>query len=270
MKINQSTDIYNDDAVTLKSYIHQIFHSLPEAVTTTIRPKPDTRFRFVSRKPILRTTPRRKETTKVILDQVSESSNQQSLEEDFDEGRTTELADLALVLQNLQYAPLPSLNSSSSTLKIPFTTQRINSKATSRHPSQSTQRVTEKKPTRSRIKYSTTVSPLLLTTVKPLKKNKRPQAFDKINTTDSNTFRPLSDYNYYDSIEGSVFSKIPEHSKVLLHSNGVIECLDQGNFPHPVSCKKFISCAKMENGKVLGWEYTCPKNLSFDPIGGHV
>lgn len=118
------------------------------------------------------------------------------------------------------------------------------------------------------MKYSTTLSPIQLTTINSLKKNKRPQVFQKINPSDTNTFRPLSEYDYYDGIEGSVLGQIPEHSKVLLHSNGVIECLDQGNFPHPVSCKKFISCAKMENGKVLGWEYTCPKNLSFDPIGG--
>jgi hypothetical protein len=24
----------------------------------------------------------------------------------------------------------------------------------------------------------------------------------------------------------------------------------------------------MENGELLGWEYTCPRQLSFDPIGG--
>lgn len=98
-------------------------------------------------------------------------------------------------------------------------------------------------------------------------KKRRPQAFDKINPSNTNTFKPLSEYDYYDDDVG-ILGTIPEHSKVLLHSNGVIECLDQGNFPHPVSCKKFISCAKMENGRVLGWEYTCPKNLSFDPIGG--
>lgn len=56
--------------------------------------------------------------------------------------------------------------------------------------------------------------------------------------------------------------------KVILHDAGIIECLDQGNFPHPLSCKKFISCAKMEIGGVVGWEYTCPKGLSYDPVGG--
>ncbi|GBP48972.1 hypothetical protein EVAR_32309_1 [Eumeta japonica] len=47
-----------------------------------------------------------------------------------------------------------------------------------------------------------------------------------------------------------------------------IECLDIGNFPHPTSCKKFISCARMESGDIIGWEYICPKGLSFDPVGG--
>lgn len=62
--------------------------------------------------------------------------------------------------------------------------------------------------------------------------------------------------------------KIPIAGKVRIHSDGYIECLDMGNFPHPFSCKKFISCAKMEFDSLLGWEYTCPKGLSFDPIGG--
>lgn len=56
--------------------------------------------------------------------------------------------------------------------------------------------------------------------------------------------------------------------KVILHDAGLIECLDQGNFPHPLSCRRFISCAKMEIGGVVGWAYTCPKGLSYDPVGG--
>lgn len=51
--------------------------------------------------------------------------------------------------------------------------------------------------------------------------------------------------------------------KVIIHDAGIIECLDQGNFPHPLSCRKFISCAKMEIGGVVGWEYTCPKGLRW-------
>ncbi|KAF4529059.1 hypothetical protein B566_EDAN006080 [Ephemera danica] len=58
------------------------------------------------------------------------------------------------------------------------------------------------------------------------------------------------------------------NSKVKIHEDGSLECLDRGNFAHPFSCRKFISCALMENGALLGWIYTCPKHLAFDPIGG--
>lgn len=75
------------------------------------------------------------------------------------------------------------------------------------------------------------------------------------------------DYEYYDD-GGAILDVAPLSRKVKIHSDGYIECLDQGNFPHPFSCKKFISCAKMESSELLGWEYTCPRQLSFDPIGG--
>ncbi|KAI5697575.1 hypothetical protein M8J75_012443 [Diaphorina citri] len=81
-----------------------------------------------------------------------------------------------------------------------------------------------------------------------------------------------SQYDYADDeLYGIEPIEIPLSGKVRIHTDGYIECLDMGNFPHPFSCKKFISCAKMENGlngSLLGWEYTCPKGLSFDPIGG--
>ena len=66
----------------------------------------------------------------------------------------------------------------------------------------------------------------------------------------------------------NIYPSIPPQVKVILHGNGNIECLDQGNFPHPLQCKKFISCAKMETGGLIGWEYTCPRGLSYDPVGG--
>ncbi len=78
-------------------------------------------------------------------------------------------------------------------------------------------------------------------------------------------------YNDYPDPESEFHADpidIPITGKVRIHSDGYIECLDMGNFPHPYSCKKFISCAKMEYDSLLGWEYTCPKGLSFDPIGG--
>lgn len=86
-------------------------------------------------------------------------------------------------------------------------------------------------------------------------------------TTPSSAFHTQDKYDF-NAFETSKFTILPAQSKVLIHSNGDIECLDQGNFPHPVSCKKFISCARMERGKIFGWEYSCPTNLSFDPIGG--
>uniref|UniRef100_A0A182SQE0 Chitin-binding type-2 domain-containing protein n=1 Tax=Anopheles maculatus TaxID=74869 RepID=A0A182SQE0_9DIPT len=83
------------------------------------------------------------------------------------------------------------------------------------------------------------------------------------------TYRPAPiDYDYYDDGDTRKVGKSSSQVKVIMHGPGIIECLDQGNFPHPLSCKKFISCAKMEIGGVIGWEYTCPKGLSYDPVGG--
>ncbi|CAH0715277.1 unnamed protein product, partial [Brenthis ino] len=80
--------------------------------------------------------------------------------------------------------------------------------------------------------------------------------------------RPISEYDYYDDSEEKVAANYETRTKVVLHDKGNIECLDIGNFPHPTSCKKFISCARVESGAVRGWEYICPKGLSFDPVGG--
>lgn len=105
------------------------------------------------------------------------------------------------------------------------------------------------------------------TTPRFLVKKQKTVVFDR-STQIANNFRPLSDYDYYDDGDTRLLSQIPEHSKVLVHSSGAIECLDQGNFPHPASCKKFIYCARVINNKFIGFEYTCPKDLSFDPVGG--
>nr|XP_016936959.1 mucin-2 isoform X5 [Drosophila suzukii] len=57
--------------------------------------------------------------------------------------------------------------------------------------------------------------------------------------------------------------------KVIVHGRGIIECRAQGNFPHPLNCRKFISCARFEEtGGIVGWEYTCPKGLTYDGVGG--
>ncbi|KAK6638450.1 hypothetical protein RUM44_008879 [Polyplax serrata] len=97
---------------------------------------------------------------------------------------------------------------------------------------------------------------------KPFSKVSKQEVFQSVSSPD-----PPADYEYYD--DDDPLANIPASAlKVKVHSNGYIECLDRGNFPHPFSCKKFISCAKMENNELLGWEYTCPKHLSFDPVGG--
>ncbi|CAG4959225.1 unnamed protein product [Parnassius apollo] len=96
----------------------------------------------------------------------------------------------------------------------------------------------------------------------------RVQPVRKVETSEPNTVsRPIGSYDYYDDSEEKIIQKYEEETKVILHGKGNIECLDIGNFPHPSSCKKFISCARMESGALLGWEYVCPKGLSFDPVG---
>ncbi|CAH2048860.1 unnamed protein product, partial [Iphiclides podalirius] len=91
----------------------------------------------------------------------------------------------------------------------------------------------------------------------------------KVQTSETNkVIRPIDAFDYYDDSQEKVVQKYEEGTKVILHGKGRIECLDIGNFPHPSSCKKFISCARMEGGSLLGWEYVCPKGLSFDPVGG--
>uniref|UniRef100_A0A0A1WK98 chitinase n=1 Tax=Zeugodacus cucurbitae TaxID=28588 RepID=A0A0A1WK98_ZEUCU len=90
-----------------------------------------------------------------------------------------------------------------------------------------------------------------------------------VSTSKASSNRPVVDYDYYDDENERVVGNTEgQQLKVILHGRGIIECLDQGNFPHPLSCRKFISCAKFETGGVVGWEYTCPKGLSYDPVGG--
>lgn len=77
---------------------------------------------------------------------------------------------------------------------------------------------------------------------------------------------PGAEYDYYDA---SVLTHLPPNSKVLVLPSGAVQCLDRGNFPHPSSCKRFISCHEGGVGEgIIGWEYMCPKGLSFDPVGG--
>ncbi|XP_021694231.1 uncharacterized protein LOC110674266 [Aedes aegypti] len=122
-------------------------------------------------------------------------------------------------------------------------------------------------------------SPVTLSPRKDTPRKRKPSSYEKSSYASTNhrkqkddfggrTYRPAVDYDYYDEGEQRIVGKTSSQVKVIMHGPGIIECLDQGNFPHPLSCKKFISCAKMEIGGVVGWEYTCPKGLSYDPVGG--
>ncbi|CAD0201141.1 unnamed protein product [Chrysodeixis includens] len=135
-------------------------------------------------------------------------------------------------------------------------------------PATPTRKVIRKKIQR---KISTTQQPTTqppsTTTPKP-RRGPPKQPFEKIAKLPKKTYRPIANYDYYDDSDEKVAVKYVEGTKVVMRSDGHIECLDIGNFPHPSSCKKFISCARIENGSLLGWEYVCPKGLSFDPVGG--
>lgn len=129
-----------------------------------------------------------------------------------------------------------------------------------------------------RRKVSSTIAPRTDTTTirttlgfaSTLKDRQRPKTTDKPlrNVTTRTRRPPVLDYDYYEDEEVPVIGKTSLNEKLFLTSKGTIRCLDQGNFPHPYSCKKFITCARMVNGLVIGAEYTCPDKLSFDPVGG--
>ncbi|KAG7197044.1 hypothetical protein KM043_017574 [Ampulex compressa] len=131
-----------------------------------------------------------------------------------------------------------------------------------------------------RRKISTTIAPRTdsttgrTTTIRrttPLRNGHKPRAKDdrSVENVTTKSRRPaIIDYDYYVDEEEPVVRKSAVNEKLFLTNKGTIRCLDQGNFPHPYSCKKFITCARMVNGQVIGAEYTCPDKLSFDPVGG--
>ncbi|XP_065085440.1 mucin-2-like, partial [Ochlerotatus camptorhynchus] len=158
----------------------------------------------------------------------------------------------------------------------PFSTTRRSQKLIQR-PRISTQSQFYYQQTTPSLYYSS--SPVTLSPRKDTQWKRKPSSYEKSSYASANhrkqkddfggrTYRPAVDYDYYDDGEQRIISKSNSQVKVIMHGPGIIECLDQGNFPHPMSCKKFISCAKMEIGGVIGWEYTCPKGLSYDPVGG--
>ncbi|XP_033232271.1 mucin-5AC isoform X2 [Belonocnema kinseyi] len=122
-------------------------------------------------------------------------------------------------------------------------------------------------------KISTTETPkLMVTTAIPAFRRRQGQKYYSGVVSQNLPQRPrrpaIVDYDYYEDEEIRFVGKPRLNGKLYVTSRGSITCLDQGNFPHPTSCRKFITCARMVNGQVVGTEYTCPEKLSFDPIGG--
>lgn len=78
------------------------------------------------------------------------------------------------------------------------------------------------------------------------------------------------DYDYLGNgaLGGSLGDLASLTNKAVIRADGSIVCSDTGYFPHPESCKKFISCSKTVRGHLRGWVYTCPQELVFDPVGG--
>merc|ERR1711902_480110 len=57
--------------------------------------------------------------------------------------------------------------------------------------------------------------------------------------------------------------------EVAILENGKPVCNDVGVFPHPGSCRKFVTCSRRAVGSgIVGWVYECPSYLAFDPVGG--
>ncbi|XP_077299004.1 uncharacterized protein LOC143920160 [Arctopsyche grandis] len=202
-----------------------------------------------------------------------------------EEFETDVTADVAVAAHQLLSAPLPTIPSyasggeSDTVHSVDYQFTRAYLLASSVSPIINSNDYVSPSTRPSRLKYtpsgvksrriSTTVSPQIthLPIVRRKPQHHHTEEFAKINPVTKH-YRTVVDYEYYDDDDIRVIGRTPNQEKVVIHNSGVIQCLDQGNFPHPDSCKKFISCARMENSEVYGWEYTCPKGLSFDPVGG--
>ncbi|KAG8037375.1 hypothetical protein G9C98_005585 [Cotesia typhae] len=114
--------------------------------------------------------------------------------------------------------------------------------------------------------------PTIFTTARtttPTRRRQKPKSERPVKTTTQRPRHPaIIDYDYYvdEKVRLSIGPELQD--KIYVTARGTIGCLDQGTFAHPTSCKKFITCAKMVGGQVIATEYTCPKKLSFDPVGG--
>lgn len=96
-----------------------------------------------------------------------------------------------------------------------------------------------------------------------------------VRTTPAPVFEYEYYYDYIDDIEeagkghSTDYDLVPLSNKVRILSDGAPHCLDVGVFPHPFSCKKFVSCFRNPGTGIVGSVYECPAYLAFDPVGGH-
>lgn len=65
------------------------------------------------------------------------------------------------------------------------------------------------------------------------------------------------------------YDLFPLVNKVEINADGTPVCHDVGVFPHPNSCRQFVTCSRRTlTSSIVGWVYECPSYLAFDPVGG--
>lgn len=72
-------------------------------------------------------------------------------------------------------------------------------------------------------------------------------------------------------IQGAPVGQNSNGNVVEIDEDGRVFCYDIGNFAYPEDCRKFVQCARGpgrgELEPISGWVHTCPRALSFDPVG---
>lgn len=54
---------------------------------------------------------------------------------------------------------------------------------------------------------------------------------------------------------------------ITINDYGDLECLEQGVYPHPIECDKYVSCVTIEENIKL-WTYKCPAGQLYDDFTG--
>lgn len=65
--------------------------------------------------------------------------------------------------------------------------------------------------------------------------------------------------------DGAVIDE--EFEGLTLDENGTLECLEQGVYPHPTDCDKYVSCVH-EQTKFTAYPYKCPVGQLYDEFTG--